>query len=61
MVELIQNDLNTKSLKNALHQLLDKTHRERLFAHYFELETRLGGAGASLKTAKAIVNSLGDK
>lgn len=61
VVELIQNDLNTKSLKNALNQLLDKTHREQLFAHYFELETRLGEGGASLKTAKAIVNSLGDK
>lgn len=61
VVELIQKELNTSSLTKELHKILDPAHREALYAQYFELEKRLGGAGASLKTAQAIVNSLGDK
>lgn len=61
VTELIQNEFNADSLKSNLHKILDTSHREQLFSQYFELEKRLGGPGASLKTAKAIVNSLDNK
>ena len=60
VVELIQDELNTTTLTGALYQILDKSHREQLFSDYYELEKRLGGKGASNKTAKLIVHSLGD-
>ena len=56
--ELIQNDFNTKNLKTELTKILDETHRERLFLEYFELESLLGGKGASQKVAKQIVSKL---
>ena len=56
--ELIQNDFTKKNLKVALTKILDPTHREKLFTSYFELETILGGKGASLKVAKHIVADL---
>ncbi len=61
VTELIQGKLNNANLKKELNRILDPTHRETLFSHYYELEQRLGGQGASLKTAHAIVDSLGDK
>ncbi len=61
VTELIQKEFNTSSLKNNLKKILDPAHREELFSQYFELEKRLGGPGASFKTAQAIVHSLGDK
>jgi lipid-A-disaccharide synthase len=60
VTELIQKDLNTASLKKELSRILDSNHREKLFLAYFELEQRLGGKGASRKTAQAIVHSLND-
>ena len=56
--ELIQNDFNKKNLKIELTKILDKTHREKLFLEYFELEKKLGGKGASEKVAKQIVRNL---
>lgn len=56
--ELIQNDFNTKNLKQELLKILDPKHRETIFSDYFELEKKLGGPGASMKTAKLIFNSL---
>lgn len=56
--ELIQNDFNTKNLKQELLKILDPKHRETIFSDYFELEKKLGGPGASIKTAKLIFNSL---
>ncbi len=56
--ELIQGDFNTKSLKTALKDILNKEKREQLFQAYFDLEKKLGGAGASENAAKHIVQSL---
>lgn len=56
--ELIQNELNTKNLKSELQKILDPTYRQKLLQEYDVLEQKLGGDGASQKTAKLIVNSL---
>ncbi|HSI69696.1 MAG TPA: lipid-A-disaccharide synthase [Gillisia sp.] len=56
--ELIQAELNKKNLKKELKKILDKHHRETIFKQYFELEQKLGGTGASEKTARLIVEDL---
>lgn len=61
VVELIQNEFNATRLQKELDAILDKKNRDTMFSNYFELEKKLGGAGASQKTAAAIVDSLGDK
>ncbi|CAL2102730.1 Lipid-A-disaccharide synthase, family GT19 [Tenacibaculum sp. 190130A14a] len=58
VTELIQNDFNTQSLKLELTKILEEEHREDLFLAYFELEQKLGGKGASEKTAKLIVEGI---
>ncbi|HAO15339.1 MAG TPA: lipid-A-disaccharide synthase [Tenacibaculum sp.] len=55
--ELIQDEFTYKNLKQELELILDRKHREKLFLDYFDLEQRLGGAGASDKTAKLIISS----
>lgn len=56
--ELIQDEFNTKNLKIELSKILDSENRNRIFEDYQELEERLGGQGASDKTAKLIVNAV---
>ncbi|WP_416444589.1 lipid-A-disaccharide synthase [Leeuwenhoekiella sp. A16] len=56
--ELIQNDFNTSSVKKELGRVLDDYERARLFIDYWDLEKKLGGRGASKKTAQLIVKSL---
>ena len=58
VTELIQNDFNKQNLKSELVKILDENHREKLFLEYFELESKLGGKGASEKVAKQIVDNL---
>lgn len=58
VTELIQDKLNPKNLKKELSKLLDSNHRAALLQKYDELETKLGGIGASEKTAKLIVKDL---
>lgn len=58
VTELIQTTFTKKNVKKELHKILGKTHREVLFQEYFELEKKLGGKGASKKTASLIYNSL---
>ncbi|MGC6432264.1 MAG: lipid-A-disaccharide synthase [Jejuia sp.] len=58
VTELIQNEFNKKRLKQELEHILDKSNREKMFGNYYELEQKLGGKGASEKTAKLIYNSL---
>ena len=55
--ELIQDELNEKNLENELFKVLDHKHREKLFDDYYQLERKLGGKGASEKTAKLIVQN----
>ena len=56
--ELIQTDFNRKNLKKALTKILDTENRKRIFSDYYTLELKLGGKGASKKTAELIVNSI---
>ncbi|NQW36537.1 MAG: lipid-A-disaccharide synthase [Flavobacteriales bacterium] len=57
VTELIQNDFNSKNLKKELNRILKTDKREQIFESYFELEEKLGGAGASDKTAQLILDS----
>ena len=58
VTELIQEEFNTKNLRSELAKILDSENRKRIFADYNQLEQQLGGAGASDKTAKLIVNAV---
>jgi lipid-A-disaccharide synthase len=58
VTELIQGDLNTKRLKKELTQILDGDIRDKLFNVYYDLEKKLGGKGASEKTAKLIYENI---
>jgi len=56
VTELIQGECNTQNIKKELNKILNSQHREKLLADYEKLESKLGGAGASDKTAKLIVS-----
>jgi len=56
--ELIQDNFNKQNLKAELTNILDDTHREKMFLHYFDLEKKLGGKGASNNAATQIVAAL---
>ncbi len=56
--ELIQNDFNTKTLKKEFKKILEEKHRSKIFKDYFELEQKLGGKGASEKTAQLIIKAI---
>lgn len=58
VTELIQHDFNKKRLKHELERILDKKNRKKMFGNYYELEQKLGGKGASEKTASLIYSSL---
>jgi len=58
VTELIQEKCNSKNLKTELSKLLDANYRKALLEKYESLETKLGGMGASEKTAKLILNDL---
>lgn len=58
VTELIQDELNTKRLTEELEKLLLPAHRERVLADYSELRMRLGGEGASKKTAQTIYEAI---
>lgn len=54
VAELIQNELNTCNLKTELDKILSGEHRLRLLSDYNLLEDKLGGVGASKRTAQYI-------
>jgi lipid-A-disaccharide synthase len=56
VTELIQDDFNPKRIKKELNKILEPTHRKVLLEKYNLLEQKLGGNGASEKTAKLIVS-----
>ena len=58
VTELIQENLNSNSLKIELQKLLDLKYRSEILENYNSLEMKLGGSGASQKTAKLIVSNL---
>ena len=55
--ELIQNELNTHNLEIELHKILSGISREIIKNEYEILEQKLGGKGASEKTANFIISS----
>ena len=55
VTELIQNECNPIKIKAELTKILTENNREKLLEKYDELERKLGGIGASEKTAKLIV------
>lgn len=57
VTELIQNECNSKKIKTELTKILDEKHRAILLKKYNDLEQKLGGIGASQKTAKLIVEA----
>ena len=54
--ELIQDELNTQNLTIELHKILKGTNRNQILKEYDALEKKLGGQGASEKTAQLIVD-----
>lgn len=56
--ELIQEDFNKKTLKTELNKILDEERRKKIFEDYYALEQKLGGKGASQKTADLIVAAI---
>jgi len=60
VTELIQSDFNTNKLKKELDRILDKYERTKFFMAYYELEKKLGGRGASEKTAKLIYKAISE-
>lgn len=56
VTELIQEDCNSKRIKAELQKLLDPINRNQVLAQYDLLEAKLGGSGASKKTATLITN-----
>ncbi|MFT5846454.1 lipid-A-disaccharide synthase [Psychroserpens sp.] len=61
VTELIQGDLNTNRLKKELTRILDEDIRKKLFNDYYDLEKKLGGKGASEKTATLIYENTCNK
>lgn len=58
VTELIQTDFNSERLKQELSIILDPYQRAKLFLDYYDLEKKLGGKGASKKTAKLIFDAI---
>lgn len=54
--ELIQNDCNKQQIAKELINILEINHRKKLIENYQKLEQKLGGIGASQKTATLIFN-----
>lgn len=58
VTELIQDECNTKNIKKELSKLLEPEYRSKLLQQYDALEEKLGGIGASQKTAHLIVHNI---
>ena len=56
--ELIQEDLNTKNLKIELNKIIQGESRTQILEEYNLLEEKLGGTGASKKTAALIYSKI---
>jgi len=58
--ELIQHDFTRQNLKKELEEILDPRNKNEMQVHYEELRRKLGGPGASQKTAMGIINYIQD-
>jgi lipid-A-disaccharide synthase len=59
--ELIQNELNENNLKVELDKLFNPQSRIKMLSHYTKLKIKLGGSGASKKTAELMISYLNVK
>ena len=57
VTELIQHDFNEAMLEKELLKILDDSYRNKLLSDYQELQQKLGGEGASEKTADLILSN----
>lgn len=58
VTELIQDNFTSKNIKTELQRLLEPNNRKQVLDNFNELEQKLGGSGASEKTAKLIVRNI---
>ena len=58
VTELIQDNCTTNNIRQELNKLLTVDYRENLLKKYDELETKLGGIGASNKVASLIIDQI---
>jgi lipid-A-disaccharide synthase len=58
VTELIQDDCSTKRIREELTKILEPNYRKTLLENYDLLEEKLGGIGASKKTAQLIVETI---
>jgi len=56
--ELIQYDLTYENIKQELNLILNTSKRDQILKDYNKLYNKLGGIGASERTANIIVNDL---
>ncbi|OXA79181.1 lipid-A-disaccharide synthase [Flavobacterium columnare NBRC 100251 = ATCC 23463] len=61
VTELIQEECNSDRIKEELEKILDGDGRKKMLTSYKQLETILGGSGASLKTAQLIIQNISKK
>lgn len=59
--ELIQQDLTAENIETALRDILQPTVRAQLLEAFAELREKLGGSGASARTAQLIAADLKDR
>ena len=58
VTELIQDDLNNSKLEQEFARISNLETRQQMLDNYAQLHTQLGNAGASDRTALAIINEL---
>lgn len=58
VTELIQDEFNYSNLKNEFGKIIETTNRNQMLSDYDVLEKKLGGIGASKKTAAKIIEIL---
>ncbi|AOW08382.1 lipid-A-disaccharide synthase [Flavobacterium gilvum] len=58
VTELIQDDCSTTRIREELTKILEPNYRKALLENYDLLEEKLGGIGASKKTAQLIVDAI---
>jgi lipid-A-disaccharide synthase len=58
VTELIQDDCTTTRIRAELEKVLNPIHRDVLLEKYELLESKLGGSGASMNTAKLITSAI---
>lgn len=60
--ELIQNEFNTKNLITEVRKIIEnEEYRQVMLDDYAEIKSLLGGGGASLRVAKAMIEELKQK